>query len=108
MQQMLDNYRIPEADFERVARNTRMKEKSLQIAREVLIDGKDMAEVSARYNLTRQRVLAIRDTFFSAYLQNSMFPPDWQRASICAPREMLERFLAEVEQERIRYFSHKG
>jgi hypothetical protein len=108
MQQMLDSYRIPEADFERVARNTRLTEKSLQIAREVLVDGKDLAEVAPRYQLTRQRVMAIRDKFFSAYLQNSMFPPDWQRASVCAPREMLDRFLAEVEQERIKYFSQKS
>jgi len=108
MQQMLDSYRIPAADFERVARNTRLKEKSVVIAREILVEGKDMAEVAARYQLTRQRVMAIRDKFYSAYLRNSMFPPDWVRASVCAPQEMLNRFLTEVERERIKYFSQSS
>jgi hypothetical protein len=108
MQQMLDSYRIPVGDFDRVARNTRLTEKSLVIAREILVEGKDMAEVASRYQLTRQRVMAIRDKVFSAYLRNSMFPPDWVRASVCAPQEMLNRFLTEVEQERIKYFSQNG
>ncbi|CAJ3264820.1 TrfB-related DNA-binding protein [Burkholderia pseudomallei] len=108
MQPMTDTYRLPEEDFGRVAAQTRMKERSLQVAREVLVEGKGLSEVGERHGMKRQQVLAIRNRFFSEYLQSSMFPPKWVRASVCAPQEMLDRFLAEVEQERIKYFSQKG
>ena len=52
--------------------------------------------------------MAIRDKVFTTYLRNSMFPPDWVRASICAPKELLDRFLKEVERERIKHFSQNG
>lgn len=106
MQQLVDSYRLPASDFERVARHTRLTPKSLAIAREVLVEGKEMAEVGTRHHVTRQRVMAIRDRFYSAYLHNSMYPPGWVRASVCAPKEMLDSFLTTVEQERIKYFSH--
>ena len=48
MQQLLDNYLIPEPDFNRVVRNTRLTEKSLLIAREILVEGKDLTAVAAR------------------------------------------------------------
>ncbi|MBA9834217.1 transcriptional regulator, partial [Burkholderia contaminans] len=33
--------------------------------------------------------------------------PKWVRATVCAPQDLLEKFMVEVEQERIKYFSQK-
>lgn len=108
MQPLADMYRLPEEDFGRVAEQTRMKERSLRVAREVLVEGKGLSEVADRYGMKRQQVLAIRNRFFAEYLQSSMFPPKWVRATVCAPQDMLDKFMVDVEQERIKYFSQKG
>nr|WP_249215690.1 hypothetical protein [Burkholderia contaminans] len=52
-----------------------MKERSLQVAREVLVEGRGLSEVGERHGMKRQQVLAIRNRFFAEYLQSSMFPP---------------------------------
>lgn len=107
MQPLADMYRLPEEDFIRVADQTRMKERSLQVAREVLVEGRGLSEVGERHGMKRQQVLAIRNRFFAEYLQSSMFPPKWVRATVCALQDLLEKFMVEVEQERIKYFSQK-
>lgn len=63
MQPLADMYRLPEEDFIRVADQTRMKERSLQVAREVLVEGRGLSEVGERHGMKRQQVLAIRNRF---------------------------------------------
>lgn len=105
MQKINKQFLISPDDFEKVAKKTRMKEVTLAIARSLLVEGEDMAAMSRKHGLTPQRIMTIRDDFFNRYLREHMFPPSWVRASVCAPPEMLEKFLADVEAERIQYLS---
>lgn len=105
MQKIKKQFLITPEDFEKVAKKTRMKDVTLEIARSLLVDGEDMVAMARKHSLTPQRIMTIRDNFFNRYLREHMFPPNWVRATVCAPPEMLEKFLADVEAERIEYLS---
>ncbi|MEW4339722.1 TrfB-related DNA-binding protein [Chromobacterium vaccinii] len=108
MQSLLEPSLMLATDFDRVAPKTRMKARTLAIARAVLVDGKAVSVLAKESKLTNARIGQIRDQFFAAYLRCSMYPPDWVRATVCAPPEKLAEFLTEVERERLQFFSPKA
>lgn len=106
MQQYQDRYRLSEEEFTQAAETVpRLADKNVELARQVLVSGKGLSEVAREYGVARQSVQHYRDKLYTAYLIKAMVPPTWIRTSVCAPKEMLDAFLDEVEQERIRYFS---
>lgn len=101
------DHRIPLGDFERLrdAPNSRLQKKSYDIAFEILVEGKKLTAVAAAYGMTRQRVRYLRDKVYSAYL---MQPPEgWTYANICAPQEMIDRFVREADEARARYWQSR-
>ena len=76
-------------------------------ARAVLVDGRGLQEVADEFGFTRQRLLAIRNRVYSKYLESELSPPGWVKATVTAPKPMLEQFAVEVERARRAYFSAK-
>lgn len=98
--------RIPPEDFERIRSNSKMHSRSLDVAFEILVEGKKLVAVANAHGLTKQRALAIRDKIYSAYLLQA--PKGWSYAQICAPEEMINRFVKEADTERLRYWQSKS
>lgn len=106
--QTLANFRLTEDEFEQIASKKKMMERSLQVAREIVVEGRGVTEAAEQSGMSKQQALEIKKRIYAVYLENLIVPPDWGTASVYAPQDMLDRFLAEVEQERIKYFSQKG
>ncbi|WP_197343461.1 TrfB-related DNA-binding protein [Ralstonia pseudosolanacearum] len=106
--QTLANFRLTGDEFEQIASKKKMMERSLQVAREIVVEGRGVTEAAEQSGMSKQQALEIKKRIYAVYLENLLVPPDWVKASVCAPQDMLDRFLAEVEQERIKYFAQKG
>ncbi|BCI29594.1 hypothetical protein ECGR_2524 [Escherichia coli] len=101
-----ERYRLTEEEFTTAASTMpRVAKRNVELAREVLVNGKGLSEVGREYGVARQSVQHYRDKVYSAYLMKVMVPPSWVKQTVYAPKEMLDDFLDEVEQERVRYFS---
>ena len=94
--------RIPREEFERIRTKSKMHSRSLDVAFEILVEGKGLVAVANAHGLTKQRALAIRDKIYSSYLTQT--PEGWRCAQICAPAEMIDRFVLEADAERLRYW----
>lgn len=100
--------RVPLDAFERIrnAPETRMHDKSFAVAYEILVEGKKLSAVAATHGLSKQRALAIRDKVYSAYLLQA--PEGWTYAQICAPKPMIDRFVKEADEARLKYWQEKS
>lgn len=106
MRKKQERYRLTEEEFAAAAKTMpRVAERNIQLAREVLVNGKGLSEVGREYGVPRQSVQHYRDKVYSAYLMEIMVPPTWVAETVYAPKEMLDDFLDRVEQERVKYFS---
>ena len=98
--------RIPLEDFERIRNKSKMHSRSLDVAFEILVEGKKLVAVATAHGLTKQRAMAIRDKIYSAYLLQA--PEGWAYAQICAPEQMIDRFVKEADEERLKYWQNKS
>ncbi|MDY7536441.1 TrfB-related DNA-binding protein [Pseudomonas sp. Bout1] len=100
--------RVPLDAFERIrnSSDTRMHDKSFDVAFEILVEGKKLSAVASAHGVSKQRALAIRDKVYSAYLLQA--PEGWAYAQICAPKPMIERFVREADAERLKYWQQKA
>jgi len=94
--------RIPREEFERIRTKSKMHPRSLDVAFEILVEGKGLVAVATAHGLTKQRALTIRDKIYFSYLTQT--PEGWRCAQICAPAEMIDRFVLEADAERLRYW----
>lgn len=94
--------RIPPDEFERIRSSSKMHARNLDVAYELLVEGKGLVAVANAHGLTKQRALAIRDKIYSAYLLKT--PEGWKCAQICAPTDMIDRFVKEADAVRVRYW----
>ncbi|QZP24044.1 TrfB-related DNA-binding protein [Pseudomonas sp. DR208] len=94
--------RIPPDEFERIRSTSKMHARNLDVAYELLVEGKGLVAVANAHGLTKQRALAIRDKIYSAYLMKT--PEGWKCAQICAPTDMIDRFVKEADAERLLYW----
>ncbi|ASN11685.1 TrfB-related DNA-binding protein [Xanthomonas euvesicatoria pv. eucalypti] len=106
--QTLANFRLTDAEFDQIISKKKMAERSLNVAREIVVNGRGVAEAAEQFGVSRQQAHEMKKRIYAGYLEGLVVPPDWVEASVRAPQEMLDRFMAEVEQERIKYFSQKG
>lgn len=106
--QTLANFRLSEEEFTQIASKKRMLERSMVVARAIVVEGRGVTEAAEQAGMSKQQALEIKKRFYSAYLEKLVFPPEWIKASVCAPKNMLDRFLIEVERERIKYISQKS
>lgn len=106
--QTLANFRLSEEEFAQIASKKRMLERSLRVAREIVVEGRGVTEAAEQLGMSKQQALEIKKRFYAGYLENLVVPPEWVKTSVCAPQNMLDRFLTEVEQERMKYFSRKS
>jgi hypothetical protein len=90
--------RISQEDFDRIRSTSKMHKRSLDLAYEILVEGKKLGAVASAHGLKKQRALAIRDKVYANYLR--LTPQGWGVAQICAPEEMLRRFINEAESAR--------
>ncbi|MCQ9178453.1 transcriptional regulator KorA [Streptomyces sp. IBSBF 2953] len=79
-----------------------MHARNLDVAYELLVEGKGLVAVANAHGLTKQRALAIRNKIYSAYLMKT--PEGWKCAQICAPTDMIDRFVKEADAVRVRYW----
>lgn len=93
---------MPLDEFERIRAKSKMHARSLDVAYELLVEGKGLVAVAKAYGLNKQRALAIRDKIYSSYLMQT--PDGWKCAQICAPTDMIDRFVKEADSERLRYW----
>jgi len=100
--------RISHDAFERIRNDpeSRMQSKSFNLAYEILVEGKMLTAVASSYGVTKQRALAIRNRVYAAYLLQA--PEGWKYGQICAPEEMLDRFLQEAAEERAKYWQARA
>ena len=61
--------RISNTDFERVAKTTRIKDRTRDMLREVLVDGVPQTDAATKYGVTKQRVNLLVGTIEKAYMQ---------------------------------------
>jgi uncharacterized protein YpuA (DUF1002 family) len=69
--------RLTAEDFNRLASQTRMKEQTRQLAREVLVDGFSMSNVAARAGMTPQRVALAVGVIEKAYFADKEGSLGW-------------------------------
>jgi hypothetical protein len=69
--------RLTAEDFNRLASQTRMKEQTRQLAREVLVDGFSMSNVAARAGMTPQRVALAVGVIERAYFADKEGSLGW-------------------------------
>lgn len=99
--------RIPLEDFERIrSKFPKMHSRNLDVAFEILVEGKKLVAVATAHGLTKQRASAIRDKIYSAYLLQA--PEGWAYGQICAPVEMLDRFVKEADAARLMFWQRKS
>jgi hypothetical protein len=65
-------------------RLARMTEKTVQLARDVLVSGQGLAEAGEKVGLTRQRVKMLVDRVLAV---RDEIPADWKKIDIFLPRE---------------------
>lgn len=106
--QTLANFRLSEEEFAQIASKKRMLERSLSVARAIIVEGRGVTDAAEQARMSKQQALEIKKRFYAGYLENLVFPPEWIKTSVCAPQNMLDRFLIEVERERMKYFSQKS
>lgn len=63
--------RIPPDEFERIRSKSKMHARNLDVAYELLVEGKGLVAVANAHGLTKQRALAIRNKIYSAYLMKT-------------------------------------
>jgi hypothetical protein len=69
--------RLSAEDFDRVAAQTRMEERTKQLAREVLVQGDSPTDVAARSGFTKQRINLALGVMEKAYFANSGNGQGW-------------------------------
>lgn len=82
----------------------RLSMDTLNIAREVLVDGKSQSEVAREHNLSRQRVHGMV-TRVNAAIND--IPLDWVRLDTWLPKEMADKIQKEIELLKNEYYKSK-
>ena len=85
----------------------RFSDQSKEIAVRVLIDRVDISTLVEETGLGRQRIHNIVKDVKSAYLEQAMYPSNWIMEEVVAPKEMLQKFKAQVELERMKWIDSK-
>lgn len=80
------------------AKYPRMAEVSLDIARAVLVEGKQIAEVVESTGVDRRTV-----HFWVKQIYDAAVPSGWVSEVVTLPREMMDRVLRMQEQERAKW-----
>ncbi|WP_234799187.1 TrfB-related DNA-binding protein [Xanthomonas citri] len=73
--QTLANFRLTEDEFEQIASKKKMMERSLQVAREIVVEGRGVTEAAEQSGMSKQQALEIK--------RGSM--PDIWRTFSCRP-----------------------
>lgn len=96
---MSERKRLSAAEFDALRpRLARLALGSVDIAREVLVDGRPAPEVAAARGLSRQRVYGILRRFDAAA---DSVPTGWQRVEVWVPPELASEITARAEQARL-------
>ncbi|NHR07450.1 hypothetical protein HA052_19855 [Chromobacterium haemolyticum] len=103
----MQEFRITYEVFQKVLESARWGEKSTAVAHAVFVLGSPTAGMDKLHGLSRARVSQICKDFERLYLKHAMYPPGWERATVCAPPERLKAFQEEMERERMKFFSSK-
>ncbi|PFH12764.1 MULTISPECIES: TrfB-related DNA-binding protein [Burkholderia] len=99
--------RLSEEQFaQAIAKSPRMVEKTRAIAHALLVEGRPPADLAAKYDLSLARLSQIGTKVYNDYLADVQYPPDWVKAEVIAPSDMLEEFRAQVESRRLEYFAN--
>lgn len=75
--------------FEQLAKQTRLSEKSIVMARKVMIDGITLAEVGRTHHVSRQRVKQVVDRITRQQKIVNQLPENWKAKTIVLPPEWL-------------------
>ena len=90
--------RLSAAAFEALRpRLARLALGSVDIAREILVDGRHVPDVAAARGLSRQRIYGILRRFDAAA---DSVPTDWQRVEVWVPPELAAEIVAKAAQAR--------
>jgi hypothetical protein len=85
-------------DFDRIAAQTRMEERTKQLAREVLVDGEAPTDVAARAGMTKQRISLAVGVIEKAYFASTEGGLGWVALELELP-EVIALQLDEVFQQ---------
>ena len=80
--------RLTLQDFDRLADGTRLKERSKQLAREVLVDGGTPTGVAARHGMTPQRVSLAVGVIEKAYFEDREGGFGWVSLDMDLPEKL--------------------
>ncbi len=68
-----------------------------QIAYAALVEGRRLIDIADEFGVSSAWVMQCRDDYYDAYLRLHHVPPGWVKATVIAPQDKLEQFLAEIE-----------
>ena len=74
-------------EFDRYAARTRLKQRSLDIARAVLVNGQTMAQAARAAGVSHQTARAAVARIVREYRADGGYPPDWQTRTVTLPRD---------------------
>lgn len=96
--------RLTQKQFNKaVAYFRRMPEKTVEIAYEVLVNGRTRPEVAEEYGVTRQFVDTRVNRIYDRYMTDeAACPKGWVKKEFCFPKELEAEFLA-LEAKSIKY-----
>ncbi len=73
--------------FETLASKTNMREKSVAMARRILVDGESFSAVAREYNVTRQRARQAANRITRQEKIVCKMPEEWQAKTVVLPHE---------------------
>jgi Mor family transcriptional regulator len=91
---------IPLAMFDKAIAGRRFAPRTKEIGRDLLVRGMQIEDVAKKYNLHPSRIYNIRASFLPLMEQPQKKCAKWEIKQVCAPTEMLDHFVKEVENER--------
>lgn len=89
--------RLSAQEFDRIAAQTRMEDRTKQLAREVFVNGESLTNVAVRWGMTKQRIGLAVGVIEKAYFANSGGGLGWVSIELELP-EVIALRLDEVVQ----------
>lgn len=99
------NRRLSADEFEFAVRKLRLQERTVALARAVMVDGARVTDLAGAEGVTYQRISNTVRRIFETHLQAIGYPSDWQKVDVTVPPALAEQMTAmavEAQEEYLR------
>lgn len=105
---MNTTYKLTNTQLNKAIAGRRFADTAVEVARMLMVEGKNAIEVAEAFSITRGRVYQIRDQVWGAHMQTSTYPPTWKTVTLTLSPALLQEVTERAEREREAWLAAKA